>query len=50
MFTVMFAIGRTVGWITHWMEMIADPKMKIGRSRQLYTGPSRRDVVALDQR
>ncbi len=50
MFTVMFAIGRTVGWITHWMEMLADPKMKIGRPRQLYTGVERRDFIPLDQR
>jgi citrate synthase len=50
MFTVMFAIGRTVGWIAHWMEMISDPKMKIGRPRQLYTGPVARDVPSLDAR
>ena len=41
MFTVMFAIARTVGWVAHWQEMIADPAMKIGRPRQLYTGPDR---------
>ena len=40
MFTVMFAIARTVGWVAHWQEMIADPAMKIGRPRQLYTGPA----------
>ena len=39
MFTVMFAIARTVGWVAHWLEMIADPAMRIGRPRQLYTGP-----------
>ena len=50
MFTVMFAIGRTVGWIAHWMEMISDPKRKIGRPRQLYTGPPVRTVPALDER
>lgn len=44
MFTVLFAIGRTVGWISHWMEMIADPKLKIGRPRQLYTGELKRDM------
>jgi len=44
MFTAMFAMGRTVGWIAHWDEMIADPEQKIGRPRQLYTGPTRRDV------
>lgn len=50
MFTVMFAIGRTVGWVSHWIEMIADSDQKIGRPRQLYTGASRRDVPSLDQR
>lgn len=44
MFTVIFALARTVGWISHWMEMKAGP-LKIGRPRQLYTGPDRRDVV-----
>jgi citrate synthase len=46
MFTAMFAMGRTVGWIAHWDEMIADPDQKIGRPRQLYTGATRRDVPA----
>ncbi|NOS88221.1 MAG: citrate (Si)-synthase [Methylococcaceae bacterium] len=46
MFTAMFAMGRTVGWIAHWDEMIADPEQKIGRPRQLYTGPARRDLPA----
>jgi len=50
MFTVMFAIARTVGWVAHWQEMIADPAMRIGRPRQLYTGPTRRDYVAIGQR
>ena len=50
MFTVMFALARTVGWISHWMEMIADPQLKIGRPRQLYTGAARRDVTAIAQR
>ncbi|MBA3563887.1 MAG: citrate synthase [Gammaproteobacteria bacterium] len=50
MFTVMFAIARTVGWVAHWQEMIADPARKIGRPRQLYTGPDRRDYVPLDNR
>ncbi len=45
MFTVMFAIARTVGWVAHWLEMIADPGMRIGRPRQLYTGAARRDYV-----
>jgi citrate synthase len=47
MFTVMFAIARTVGWVAHWQEMIADPAMRIGRPRQLYTGATRRDYVDL---
>jgi citrate synthase len=46
MFTAIFAMGRTVGWISHWDEMIADPEQKIGRPRQLYTGANRRDVPA----
>ncbi len=48
MFTVLFAIARTVGWVAQWNEMIEDPK--IGRPRQLYTGSVRRDYVALDKR
>jgi citrate synthase len=43
MFTVMFAIARTAGWVAHWQEMVSDPNMRIGRPRQLYTGPTRRD-------
>ena len=50
MFTVMFAIARTVGWVAHWREMITDPKGKISRPRQLYTGPVERDYVTLDKR
>jgi citrate synthase len=50
MFTVMFAIARSVGWVTHWREMVADPTSRIGRPRQLYTGPSERDYVALSDR
>ncbi|HEY6482638.1 MAG TPA: citrate synthase [Steroidobacteraceae bacterium] len=50
MFTVMFAIARTVGWVAHWQEMIEDPGMRIGRPRQLYTGPARRDYVAMTAR
>lgn len=49
MFTVIFALGRTPGWIAHWHEMISHPH-KIGRPRQLYTGPEQRDFVALDKR
>ncbi len=43
MFTVMFAVARTVGWVAQWMEMIAEPTRRIGRPRQLYVGPARRD-------
>ncbi len=50
MFTVMFAIARTVGWVSQWMEMIGEDNQRIGRPRQLYVGPSRRDYVAIDQR
>ena len=50
MFTVMFALGRSVGWTAHWREMIADPKLKIARPRQLYTGAAARDYVPVDKR
>jgi citrate synthase len=50
MFTPIFALARTVGWISHWNEMISDPAMKIGRPRQLYTGAPRRDYVPIAQR
>ena len=50
MFTVIFALARTVGWISHWHEMIADPHQKIGRPRQLYTGEQRRDYIPVNQR
>jgi len=50
MFTVMFALARTAGWVSHWLEMIADPTMKIGRPRQLYRGPTQRDYVPLVKR
>ncbi len=50
MFTVLFAVARTVGWIAQWNEMIEDPHQKIGRPRQLYTGPTRRKYVPLHQR
>ncbi|NLJ93550.1 MAG: citrate synthase, partial [Aeromonadales bacterium] len=43
MFTVIFALARTVGWMSHWNEMMSDPKQKIGRPRQLYTGHAERD-------
>ncbi|CAM3028858.1 citrate synthase [Paracoccus aminovorans] len=50
MFTPIFAVSRTVGWISQWKEMIADPQNKIGRPRQLYVGSPRRDYKPLDQR
>ncbi|WP_079436767.1 citrate synthase [Zoogloea sp. LCSB751] len=50
MFTCIFALARTVGWMTQWEEMITDPEYKIGRPRQLYIGAARRDVVPLAQR
>ncbi len=50
MFTVLFAVARTVGWIAQWKEMIQDPAQKIGRPRQLYVGAPRRDYVSLDKR
>ncbi|MFN0263528.1 citrate synthase [Tepidamorphus sp. 3E244] len=50
MFTVLFALARTVGWIAQWKEMIEDPKQKIGRPRQLYTGSTRRDYVPMTSR
>ncbi len=49
-FTVLFAIARTVGWVAQWNEMIGDPVQKIGRPRQLYTGPERRDYVSIESR
>jgi len=50
MFTVLFAVARTVGWISQWNEMIEDPAHKIGRPRQLYTGPVQRDFVPVNVR
>ena len=50
MFTVMFAIARSAGWVAQWQEMIADPTMKIARPRQLYTGPVQRDYVPVSRR
>jgi citrate synthase len=50
MFTVLFAIGRLPGWIAQWREMIEDPTTKIGRPRQVYTGPGVRKLVPIDQR
>ena len=50
MFTVMFALGRSVGWTAHWREMISDPKGKIARPRQLYIGAAARDYTPIDDR
>ncbi|NEX92697.1 citrate synthase [Caulobacter sp. 17J65-9] len=50
MFTVLFALARTVGWVAQWKEMMEDPQQKIGRPRQLYTGPVERDFVPIDKR
>jgi citrate synthase len=50
MFTVLFALARTSGWISQWKEMFEDPGRKIGRPRQLYTGATQRDFVAIDKR
>jgi citrate synthase len=50
MFTVLFALARTVGWVAQWNEMISDPAQKIGRPRQLYTGPNHRPYPNLDAR
>src|SRR5690349_4042345 len=50
MFTVMFAVARTVGWVAHWQEMISDPHMRTGRPRQLYTGATRRDYAEIGKR
>lgn len=50
MFTVMFAIARTVGWVAHWQEMVTDPDTRIGRPRQLYVGADKRDYKAVANR
>jgi citrate synthase len=50
MFTALFALARTVGWVAQWNEMISDPAQKIGRPRQLYTGPAHREFVPVDKR
>ncbi len=50
MFTALFALARTVGWVAQWNEMISDPGQKIGRPRQLYTGPVQRDYVPVSER
>jgi citrate synthase len=50
MFTVLFAIARTAGWVAHWQEMVSDPHMRIGRPRQLYAGPRQRDYQPIAAR
>jgi citrate synthase len=50
MFTALFAVARTVGWVAQWNEMVEDPSQKIGRPRQLYTGATQRDFVPLEKR
>ena len=50
MFTALFALARTVGWVAQWNEMISDPGQVIGRPRQLYTGPTERDYVPMGKR
>jgi citrate synthase len=50
MFTALFALARTVGWVAQWNEMIGDPEQKIGRPRQLYTGAPMRDYVPISKR
>jgi citrate synthase len=50
MFTVLFAIGRTVGWLAHWEELMEDPERRIARPRQLYLGSSEREFVEIDAR
>ena len=49
-FTVLFALGRTPGWMAQWMEMSADPEQRIGRPRQIYTGAAKRDYLPMNQR
>ena len=50
MFTVLFAVARTVGWVSQWKELIEDPAQRIGRPRQIYRGADTRDYVAVDRR
>jgi len=50
MFTVLFAVARTVGWISQWKEMIEDPSQRIGRPRQLYIGSPQRDFTPISER
>ena len=50
MFTPMFAVARTVGWVAHWIEMVSDPTMRIARPRQVYTGATERNVLPMNKR
>jgi citrate synthase len=50
MFPVLFAIGRTVGWLAQWQELLTDPEQRIARPRQIYLGSDQRDYIPLDQR
>jgi citrate synthase len=50
MFTVLFAIPRTAGWLAQWEEMLLDPEQKIARPRQVYLGPAQRDYVPVERR
>jgi citrate synthase len=50
MFTALFAVSRTVGWISQWQEMLEDPEQRIGRPRQVYTGAPQRDYVPVERR
>ncbi len=50
MFTVMFTLARTAGWVSHWFEMMGDPSQRIGRPRQLYTGYGTRSYLDIEQR
>ena len=50
MFTALFALARTVGWIAQWKEMLEDPHQKIGRPRQIYTGPTERTYIPIEAR
>ena len=50
MFTALFALARTVGWVAQWNEMISDPEQKIGRPRQLYVGATNRDYEPVSKR
>jgi citrate synthase len=50
MFTPVFAVARTVGWVAHWNEMMTDPETRLVRPRQLYTGPTERPLVPVGER